>query len=93
MSGRPGPCRPSARQGADVDIDHTRRRTDTTAGTDRAATGTQEGTVAVPPLSTKSAVMSVKTALGYVCLVNAARKLTPYRRLKIDPLSGVRLVV
>jgi hypothetical protein len=26
-------------------------------------------------------------------LVNAARKLTPYRRLKIDPLSGVRLVV
>jgi hypothetical protein len=25
--------------------------------------------------------------------VNAARKLTPYRRLKIDPLSGVRLVV
>jgi hypothetical protein len=56
MSGRPGPRRPSARQGADVDVDHTRRRTDTTAGTDRAATGTQEGTVAVPPLSTKSAV-------------------------------------
>jgi len=51
---------------------------------DELSTGAPEELIVVVPVS---------SSLAASALVNAARKLTPYRRLKIDPLSGVRLVV